>query len=198
VVHGSDDKLIVSFYLEPVLQGHESEKAGRQIYKDMPFVWIRFPGDRTREIRRKVDMKGSYETPPDPDRWPRQWSAFQRQQADVHDGTPLEQWGPLSKSTALTFKGVNVHTVEQLASVPDNLLHNLGHGARALRDKAIAWLRATADSAETMRLAADNQALKDDLKAKDDQIAELASRLDALEAKRKPGRPRKEDSDEAA
>lgn len=175
VVHGDDSGLIVEFYMEPVLQGAESEKEGRRIYKDVPFIWIRFVGDRTREVRRKVDLKGRNGIP-DPERFPRQWQAFQRKTAPVAMGTPIEQWGPIDRSQALTLKGVNIHTVENLAAVPDTALHNLGHGARVLRDKAIAWLKAAGDSAETTRLAAENQHLKDELAALKEQVAELAAR----------------------
>jgi len=188
VSHGGDENLIVVFYLESEHQGHESEKAGRPIYKDVPYVWIRFPGDRTREVKRRVDTKGKNGAIPDPERFPKQWAAFQRQQVQAQEGTPIEQWGPISKSTALTYKGLNVHTVENLASVPDSLLHNLGHGAREMRDKAIAWLKAAQDSSETTRLAAENQHLRDELAALKEQVAELA-------AKRKPGRPRKDDDE---
>jgi len=191
VKHGGDEALIVEFYMESVLQGHESEQAGRQIFKDVPFIWIRFPGDRTRERRRRVDMVGKDGAIPDPDRFPKQWSAFQRKHAQVQEGTPIEQWGPISKSQALTWKGMNVHTVENLAAVPDSVLHQLGHGARVLRDKAIAWLKSTADSAETLRLAAENQALKDDIAMLKEQVAELAK-------KRKPGRPPKDETDDEA
>lgn len=186
VSHGTDENLIVEFYMESVLQGAESEKAGRPIYKDVPFIWIRFPGDRTRERRRKVDMRGRDGAIPDPDRFPRQWMAFQRKHAQVQEGTPIEQWGPISKSHAMTLKGLNVHTVENLAGVPDSALHNLGHGARALRDKAIAWLKAATDGAETTRLAAENQALRDDIAALKEQVADLAKRK---------SKPRKDDEE---
>ncbi len=176
VKHGTDETLIVSFSMEPVLQGFESEREGRPIYKDTPMVTIRFPGDRTREIHTRAKQEHK-------DRFPRQWAAFELKHAQVHIGTPLEEWGPISKSHALTLKGVNVHTVEQLASVTDANLQNLGHGARPLRDKAIAWLKTTTDNAESMRLAAENQQLRDDLAVLKEQVAELAK------AKRGPGRP---------
>lgn len=187
VSHGGDEGLVVAFYMESVLQGKASEDAGRPVYKDVPYLHIRFPGDRTREIRRKVDLTGKNGIP-DPERFPRQWAAFQRQQVQVQEGTPIEEWGPISKSHALTLKGVNVHTVENLAAVPDSALHALGHGARDLRDKAIAWLKAAQDSAETTKLAAENQHLKDEIELLKAQVAELA--------KRKPGRPRKEESED--
>ena len=184
VSHGGDDALIVQFMMEPVLQGFESEQAGRQIFKDTPFVWIRFPGDRTREVKRKANAE--YRA-----RFPRQWAAFERQQVEPQSGTPLEQWGPISRSHALTLKGVNVHTVENLAAVPDSALHNLGHGGRELRDKAITWLKTSADDAEALRLAADN-------KRKDDRIAALEAQVAELAQRRKPGRPRKDDDEDDA
>jgi hypothetical protein len=183
VSHGDDKSLLVTFYMESVRQGAESEKAGRNIFKDEPFIWIRFAGDKTREIKRRVDLRGKNGQPPDPERFPRQWAAFQNSQAEVHEGTPLEEWGPIAKSEALNYKGLNIHTVEQLASVGDHLLHNLGHGARELRDKAIAWLRASTDSSETLRLQAENDRLREDLEALKQQVAELAQK--------KRGRPPK-------
>lgn len=181
VSHGGDENLIVTFSMEPVLQGAESESAGRPIYKDTPMVLIRFPGDRTREVHTRVKLEHQQ-------RFPRQWAQFQQKVAQVQTGTPIEEWGPISKSHALMLKGVNIHTVENLAACPDATLHNVGHGARGLRDKAIAWLRAAADGAETNRLAAENQQLRDDLAALKEQVAELA-------AKRKPGRPRSDEQE---
>lgn len=169
VTHGGDDSLLVTFAMEAMIQEHESEKAGRPIYKDTPMVWIRFPGDRTREIKRKATRE--YQ-----ERFPRQWAAFQRSAAQVQEGTPLEEWGPMSKSQALNYKGANVYTVEQLASVPDSAIHTLGHGARQLRDKAIVWLKTSTDAAESMRVAAENQQLKDDIAALKAQVAELAAK----------------------
>lgn len=169
VSHGGDESLIVVFYNESVKQGHASEKAGRPIFQDVPYVWIRFPGDRTREVKKKANDEYKQ-------RFPRQWAAFERQEQVVEVGTPLEQWGPISKSSALNYKGMNIHTVENLAAVSDTTLHNLGHGGRDMRDKAIAWLKSSGDSAEAMRLATENQALKDDVAMLKAQMAELASK----------------------
>lgn len=183
VSHGGDESLIVRFYLESVHQRFESEQAGRPIYKDVPYIWIQFPGDRTRDIRRKVDFNGKHGLP-DPERFPKQWAAYERQQEVVQEGTPLEEWGPISKSLALTYKGLNIHTVEQLASVGDQLLHGLGHGARELRDKAVAWLRSTEDSSEVMKLQSENAQLRQDLDMLKQQVEELSD-------KPKRGRPKK-------
>lgn len=169
VNHGGDDSLIVSFYNEAVKMGLESEKAGRPIFKDVPFVWIRFPGDRTREVKRKASQEYIA-------RFPRQWDAFQKQQEVVHEGTAIEEWGPISKSTAMTYKGLNIHTVENLAAVNDGVLHQLGHGGRDMRDKARTWLKSSKDGAEAMRLTKENQDLRNDVEMLKQQVAELGQK----------------------
>lgn len=174
VAHGTDGALITVFYFESVRQGAESDKAGRNIYKDVPYIWIRFAGDKTREIKRPVRKgMGPNGELPDAERFPAQWRAFELQGAEVHEGTPLEQWPQISRSTALNLKGANIFTVENLAAVPDSVLHNLGTGAREMRDKAIAWLKSAQDSSVLMNAQAENQKLRDDIEMLKAQMLEL-------------------------
>lgn len=175
-VHGTDDGLIVCFYLEAEYQQAASEKENRPIFADVPYIWIRFPGDNSRELKQKA--KDHHKR-----RFPQQWAAFEQQKEEVHEGTPLSEWGPVSKSLALNYKGLSIHTVEQLAAVPDSALQGMGHGARPLRDKAIVWVEQARGAAPLLELKAENERLKDDLSAKDTQISELSQRLSALEAK---------------
>jgi hypothetical protein len=54
----------------------------------------------------------------------------------------------------------------------------MGHGAREMRDKAIAWLKSSEDGAEAMRLAADNKRKDDRIEALENQLSELAAKVD--------------------
>lgn len=184
VVHGDDSGLIVQFYMESEHQPAKSREQGRPIFKDVPYLWIRFPGDRNREVKRRVDMRGVRGIP-DPERFPRQWALFQNQQEQVQEGTPLEEFAPLSRSIALNYKGLNIFTVENLAAVPDSALSGMGHGAREHRDQAKAWLEAAKDSAATTKLAQENKVLKDEIEALKQQFKDLS------DDKPKRGRPRK-------
>lgn len=188
VTHGDDRALFVEFETEAVHQGAESEKQGRPIYKDVAFIRIMMPGDRTREVYRPVrtDPAKSAPYPPDPDRFPRQWAAFQAKQEQVQEGTPVTEWAPLTKSRALELKALHIHTVEQLAAIPDNTLHSLGMGGRDLRGQAIAWLAQAKDGAATTALAAENQHLKDEMAALKLQFAELAAAQAKKPAKAAP------------
>lgn len=181
VVHGDDAKLYVEFTLEAVHQPALSEQEGRPIYKDVPHIRIHFPGDRTKQIFRPVRYEDDYLGPADPRRFPHQWAQFSAQQEQVQTGTPVEQWGPLTKSEAMMLKGIHIHTVEQLAGVSDSNLSWLG--ARQLRDKAVAWLAQADGGKEVIRLEAENELLKQDLAMQKAQLKELADRMDALTAK---------------
>lgn len=176
-VYGDDAKLRVEFFNEAVQQAAESAAAGRPIFKDVPFIRIRFPGDPTRETTRPVRFEPakSHPYPPDNVRFARQWMAFQAKQEQPLEGTPLEQWPPLSRAQVLELKAVHVHTVEHLAGVPDSSLHNLGMGGRDLRARAQAWLKDATAGAAAGALAVENAELKDRLAQLEAQMAELAS-----------------------
>jgi hypothetical protein len=174
VAHSDDKNLLVQFKMQAVKQGGASEKAGRDIYKDEEYVWIRFPGDRTKEVLRPVDLKGKNGHPPDPVRWPNAWAAFKNSGVQVQEGTPLESFPLLGTSTVLNFKSLNVHTVEQLASVTDAVIHNLGTGALDLREKAKVWLKAAKDASAVTSLQSELAKRDADIAALREQIAELA------------------------
>lgn len=178
VSHGSDGNLLVQFKLQPVKQGAASIAAGRDIYKDEEYVWIRFPGDRTREVLRPVDLTGKNGYAPDPERWPKAWAAFKNSQAQPQEGTPLESFPPLGTSTVLNFKAYNIHTVEQLVAVPDSVIHNLGTGALDLREKAKVWLKAANDTAAVTKLEDALKQRDSDIAALKEQIAELAKQVE--------------------
>ncbi|MFK4444638.1 hypothetical protein ABH944_004858 [Caballeronia udeis] len=184
VTHGDDSRLYVEFTNEAIHQTFLSEEAGRPIFKDVPHVRIHFPGDRTKQIFRPVKFQDDYQGPADPVRFPRQWAAFQAQAEQIQDGTPIEQWGPLTKSQAMELKSMHIHTVEQLAGIADNNLTWMG--SRELREKAIAWLKQADDGKHAMHLQGElekRDAVIEDLQR---QMKEMASLVHAgAEAKAK-------------
>jgi len=173
VMHGDDSRLYVEFTMEAIHQTAQSEKEGRPIFKDVPHVRIHFPGDRTKQIFRPVKMEDDHQGPADPRRFPKQWAAFEAQQEQVQDGTPIEQWGPLTKSQAMEFKAMHIHTVEQLAGIADSNLSWLG--ARELRDKAAAWLKQAESGKEALRLQGELEKRDADIEDLKRQVRELAS-----------------------
>lgn len=190
VTHGDDSQLCPEFYDREILDNAASEREGRPIYKTIPYCKIIFPGDKTKVKDEPVDFVGQLGgRPPHPDRFPRQWDAYKNQREQVADGTSLLEWAPLPRNEAMELKGLKIHTVEQLAALPDTSLTWLG--ARQWRDKAKAWLEQASGGAATMKLQAENDVLRGDVDMLKRQIAELAAmKSPEDQPKRGPGRPK--------
>ena len=72
------------------------------------------------------------------------------------------------------MKALRIHTLEQLAAVPDSALNMMG--GRELRDKAQKFLSAsTGDHAVVTKLEAENATLRTDIEFLKTQFAELAN-----------------------
>lgn len=189
VSYGGDAGLYVEFRMENVHQVHDSEKQGRPIYKQVPFVRCYVPGDKTKIVDRPARLQPMGDIPSDPQRFPRQWQAFQNGQQVAHNGTPLVEWPKVNASQVRDLAGMNIHTVEQLSQVADSSLSGLGHGGRALRDAAILWLERANDTGAITRLQQDHAQEIAALKA---QIAAMQN-ADANAPRR--GRPPKGDAE---
>lgn len=162
VSFGGDSGTFAEFYTEAVLDQAQTEAQGRQIYKNVDMIKLMFAGNNTTVRIRPVQLKQEGQVPADPDRFPKQWAAFKNSQEQVQDGTPIEQWPPISKAMALELKAMKIHTVEMLAGVTDA---NLWMGGRQLRDNAIAWLKEAESGAETIRLRNEVEKLQEQIKA---------------------------------
>lgn len=178
IPHGNDANLIAEFYKRAVRNNFKSEREGRPVHEDAVFIKIYTPGDRHSVIDRKA-------TENDKARFLQQWAAFERQGQQVIEGTPLSEWPYLSVSQVADYNGLHIYTVEQLAGLSDAQISKLGHGGREVNRMAQAFLEKAAKSAAAPAAAAEVARLQEELTAKDEQIKELAARLDALEAKTK-------------
>lgn len=186
VTHGEDSNLYVEFTMEAVEQTHESAVQNRPIYKDVPHIRILFPGDKTKVVFRPVRDEDKY-------RFPRQWQAFENQSTQTMEGTPITEWTALSKSEALEYKAVNVHTMEMLASLSDMQIQNLPLGARARRDAAKAWLDTAKNGAGLSKMMADNESLKmeiERLKSMFAQFGKTTEEKEITEPKKRGPKPK--------
>ena len=205
-VYGSDAGLWVVFERRPVFMEHQSKLAGREIWEDRDFVIIQQPGAKT-NVERQVRLESAPNFPADTIRFRAQWEAFQSSHEQTQIGVPLEQWAGIGKSRVLEMKAMKIHTVEQLAELPDSIMQTLGMGARELRTAAKSYLDSAFKNAEVAKMQAENDGLKNEMEVMRRQIAELASLQNGVTAtpppvramdleKRGPGRPRKEQTDD--
>lgn len=171
------DTALAEFYNTAVANNFRSEKEGRPIFEDRVFIRIRVPGDRHTEVDREANDG-------DKQRFPIQWARFQQEEAQTLEGTPLEEWPAMTPALVRSLKAVNVPTVEALAAVTDGNLTNLGMGARVWRDKAIAYLENAKDGAFAAKMVAENEDLKAQIAAMQNNLNDLIeaqARKDAKE-----------------
>ncbi len=167
-ISNADSKLHVEFYLS-----EEKE------YKDIPFVRIIVPGDKTNIVEQQVreDHK---------ERFPRQWLYFQmKDNAGPVAGVPLEQWNAsapeeLTRNQLQELQILKFQTVEQVATASDAQIQRVGMGAAGLRERARSYLIRKNKSEGQVELEETRK-----------QMAAMQAQLDALLGARKPGRPPK-------
>lgn len=108
------------------------------------------------------------------------------------DGTPLAVWSGLTPDQAEVLRGRGIKTLEALRDASEGLLAKIAlPNLRSLRDMAAKYLEGLSDAAAAKQIAERDEKIS----AMEDMLKEMAARLsevDGKEAKRGPGRPRKE------
>jgi hypothetical protein len=174
----ADSRLAVKFYKRAMKLEHESNEAGRPIFKDFDFVRIMVAGDNLTEI-------DTYAQESHKQRFPRQWLQYQATQDYSSEiiGTPVEQWPLISQSQAQELKGVKFMTVESIANASDLQLQRIGMIAgmspHAFRDKAKSFLNLASESAEAAKRDEEINQLKQELAKKDEETAKIKAETDA-------------------
>lgn len=142
-----DKKLFVQFYLRAVLNNFKSAQEGRPIFDEQDYIRIIVPGDKNTIIDTKV-------TPEYQSRFATQFEKYKKNQSQTVTGTPLEVWPQMTVGQVAELKAMNVHTVEQLAELPDNLAQRI-MGSHDLRRRAAAFLDVAAGDAANSKMAAE-------------------------------------------
>jgi hypothetical protein len=138
------ERVYAEFYTHPRRNQAKSLEAGRDIYEDLPYIKIMVPGDKDNIIQRPVRDQ-------DKQRFPRQWQAFQNQDTQPMEGTPLAEWSGVTRSMVEEFKHFGIRTVEDLVNMPDSQANKF-MGINALRAKAKAFIQDASYSAPIEKL----------------------------------------------
>jgi hypothetical protein len=119
----TDDRLIVGFLNKSVLNVFKSNQTGVPVHEDHIYVKIQHPGETLNIVERPVRED-------DKRRWPRQWQQFEAGSTQVPDGIPISLLFPAKPSIAMTLKGYNIHTVEQLSNLSAQGMATVGMGCQ--------------------------------------------------------------------
>lgn len=166
-----DKRLFVRFTLEARLDRNASVEAGENKYKDVEFITIYIPGDKTLSVHRPVQ-------PSDKQRFPLQYAAFRNTKGEALIGTPLSVWPAITPSQIRELEYFNVRTVEQLAALADGTAGAQMMGVNALRNAARAFIAARKEAEPLARLQEELQQRDYKIEALTDQVGKLMQRLD--------------------
>ncbi len=165
-----DEILHIEFYDHAALDTWKTQTTGIKSYKEQcPFIRIAIPGNPNLTVERPADGKDTM-------RWPRQWLFFQMQTGKIANaenvpGWQLEQWEELGEEQVRQLKFLRFYTVEQIAGANDAQIQGIGMGGQGLREKA---KRALAER--------NGAAVNQEVKARDEKIAELEARMEKMMA----------------
>lgn len=168
------DRAIPQFHIVPVQNNFRSAQEGRAVFEDKEFVRIITPGVAKSIPDEEVTDEHKA-------RWPGVYAAFKAGQEEPLNGTALSEWPAITASMALNLKAIHVRTVEDLASLDDASITNVGIGGRDLRARAKAWLEAATSSAPLERALAAEASLTAENTALKAQVRDLSTRLQTAE-----------------
>jgi hypothetical protein len=160
----------VRFYIEAVKNNVKSEREGRPVFDNVEMAHILVPGDRLTEVHRIVTDEVRR-------RWPEHYTMFKQGLEAPVTGTPLSEWGGISKGHIEELRYSKVYTVEELAGLSDaQLTKSVSMGGIPLRDAAKRFLANLEGAAPMEKLAAENV-------QKDARISELEATVRDLNDK---------------
>lgn len=164
----TDDKLIVGFYNKSVLNHFKSRETGVPVHEDHIYVKIQHPGETLNILDRPVEDN-------DKRRWPRQWSQFQAGAQQVPDGIPISLLFPDKPSIAMTLKGYNIHTVEQLSNLSAQGISTVGMGC-------VDWVNGAKRYMEHAEKGISHHKFEAAMAAKDSELNKLQRQVEELTA----------------
>jgi hypothetical protein len=163
----NDNGLVVHFFVEPELNKLETFLAKRPIYSDVEMVQITPAGAAGRNLQVTSPVTAYYKW-----RFERDYNNWKQGRSAQESGTPLSALTGMSPALVKELERFHVHTVEQLATLPDNNASAI-RGFHAHKAKAKQFL-------EAMNTAVPAQALQDELAKRDAQIAALMAEVQAM------------------
>lgn len=166
-----DERLAVKMYVKSMRDSDASEKEGRPIYRDVDYIEIRVPGSRDGVARRITEG--------DKQRFPRHYAAFKLRVETPLEGTPLKEWGVISRSMAEELAFFNIKTVEQLAGLNDGHAQHF-QGIQEFKRKAVAWLETTKENASVAKMQAELAERDDTIKALSERVKDFEEKMEAL------------------
>lgn len=153
----------------------ESRKTADGQFINVEMIRILTPGDNKATPEHKMTDALREKYRPWYDRW-------KKGLTETTSGVPLEMWAALTPAQVHHLKSMNIFSVEQLAEVADNLLHNIPMGL-TLRIKAREYIKLKKDSDLVEAYQHEKALLNDTISQQQDMLRSMQAQIDAMNAK---------------
>lgn len=168
-----DEKLHVKFTSQSHFNDAKSREMNRPVFEMADYIVIMVPGDKDSIVNRPV-REG------DKTRFATQWSRYSAGQSQVI-GTPLSEWGKITRAQVDELAYFNIRTIEDLANVSDASKGRF-MGMNELSEKAKAHLKLLKESEPLDKMQAELAKRDEQAAVQQEQINQLMAQLAALTA----------------
>lgn len=189
-----DAALQVRFYMGASLDAAATQlNGGVPKWKEVPYVRIAVPGDKTLVIDQEV-WDDSTNPMSHTRRFPEQWKAWNERRDPAVSGHPLKDWAAIPRGLAEECAYQNIHTIEQLAELSDGNAQKLMGGLqwKQRAQAAVDQLRETAGvdnvqaqvSAQAKKIQELEEGLKGERAKLEEERARFEARLEQIQKKK--------------
>lgn len=187
MIAAEDRPPYVSFEVRSTEDRTASLAAGHYVSKDVDYALITPVGGRDMVERPVEDWLNHLEAMVREQRFSATWydqyrtlyKMWKEKQELPETGIAVRNWPMASPSDVKSLLDANVRTVEDLAAANEETLNRIGMGSRALKDRAVAFLRATGPAKVANELAS-LQAENANLRVRNESLEARIASLEAL------------------
>ena len=152
----------VQFELRPFKNAHKSQEQGHAVYEDKEYAILTPPGGQL-VVNKEV-------TPEIISRFRPQYEAWKKDEELPENGTHVRMWPIATPAEIKQLLSAEIRTIEAVSEMNEACLKQVGMGARALKDKATAWLESSTLSGVTAERLQKLKVENDDLMLLNEQL----------------------------
>ena len=177
LVRPDADSTRVVFFSKAKLMPAKSRDAGRQVWENVDYVSVQQATEKYPILLEAHDGHRQ--------RWAREYEAYQKGKEALPEGTPMSILMPGNEAVVNELKSMAIYTIEQMAAVPDSVLHRIPFGLD-LKNRARKYLEAVNGSQGFNKMQAEIEKANERAADTERQLADLKEQLASMQKPETP------------
>jgi hypothetical protein len=179
----------IEFFIDSEEDRVKSLENGRLTMRDVDMVRVRQRGSKD-YVEKPVagwlkEMRAYSDEGHQPAEWADLYEAAYKKWKAGEDGPvkgfDLRNWGGINKAQVENLRSMGILSVEEVAEMNESTMNRIGMGSRALKNRAMEWVRSMAGKINTEEVAQ----LRGTVEAQNQQIEDLRQQIAKLGGKTK-------------